>query len=356
MENNDNPQEADAHSPSRMEALMKNCKLQKNKEEVKQRLVQSGTDFILVFWKVLSALEENIQSNADVSVATLMAYMAEVLHCIFFLGHIHEMPINPKTFFQNDRLFQIFKRQFPEPFEHYSTHLPKRTPFSILLDMVSKVKGHTDHRTILSQVEEVKKKLTEKSKDNQFVNNYSLTASVICMSYFCTPEKGFNYGASLSCSGKVETKIMIALSCIKTWNDAVAHAVCHAKKGGFIKFPDGVTCQAYIYDLKSGYNIEKAPCKKCHGMFRNVNFLPPPSEWPKGQDWQYGNCAETESLSHLLNTEQNVRNAIKAFKTHEVIINREEIVQEAKKNVTQLLNSRKFRIQLDDFKFFAVQN
>ncbi len=31
---------------------------------------------------------------------------------------------------------EIIKQEFPEPFRKYKSHLPKRTPFSILLDIV----------------------------------------------------------------------------------------------------------------------------------------------------------------------------------------------------------------------------
>ncbi len=32
---------------------------------------------------------------------------------------------------------EIIKQEFPEPFRKYKSHLPKRTPFSILLDIVT---------------------------------------------------------------------------------------------------------------------------------------------------------------------------------------------------------------------------
>ncbi|MGH0182337.1 UNVERIFIED_CONTAM: hypothetical protein FKN15_009148 [Acipenser sinensis] len=59
-----------------------------------------------------------------------------VLHSIFFLGNINDVKIDPMEFFTH-KVGEEIKKKFPEVFEKYDTHLPTRTPFSILLDAVS---------------------------------------------------------------------------------------------------------------------------------------------------------------------------------------------------------------------------
>lgn len=78
-----------------------------------------------------------------------------MLHSIFFLGYICNPKLTPSEFFRKstiDKLKELFPESsqnltlelkdelmelFPEPFEKYKSHLPTRTPFSILLNMVS---------------------------------------------------------------------------------------------------------------------------------------------------------------------------------------------------------------------------
>lgn len=60
-----------------------------------------------------------------------------MLHSIFFLGYIYDSSLTPDMFFTKPTSCAFVKEKFPEPFEKYKTHLPTRTPFSILLNMVS---------------------------------------------------------------------------------------------------------------------------------------------------------------------------------------------------------------------------
>lgn len=107
------------------------------------------------------------------------------------------------------------------------------------------------------------------------------------------------YGASLSCKGWAQRRIMIDVSCLETWHPAVAYAVYHGGTGKAIIFPDGVWSKAMRFDHQFLQYQEKPPCRKCRQMFQKVNFRPCP-RGHRQEKWQYGNCAETEAFSKLL--------------------------------------------------------
>ncbi|KAK6471011.1 hypothetical protein HHUSO_G29909 [Huso huso] len=316
----------------------------KDDSNTRQRLIKSGLNFILEFGKHIQ-FESDLERRKEV--------MTEVLHCIFFLGHIYKNPVPPEIFFPTKELLQLSKELFPRAFQQYASHLPTRTPFSILLDLVSRMNGSTNSEAILNHLAQIKKALQD---DDQTENNYTLTATVITECYLKEEGQKWFYGASLSCSGSVETRIMIALSCIQTWNDAVAHAVWNAKKRkSYIRFPKDVFCTAYKIDPKSDSYVMIAPCSKCYRIFTDVTFKPPFSGERGSERFRLGNCAETESLSHLLDAEENVRNETRAYLGgKEVTVNRARIIKDAKLKAKELLGPRHFEITGDIFKFFPV--
>lgn len=72
-----------------------------------------------------------------------------MLHSIFFLGYIYDSQLTPSKFIPNHELQTVMEKTFPETFKKYKSHLPTRTPFSILLNMVSqKVKVHPNKRHV----------------------------------------------------------------------------------------------------------------------------------------------------------------------------------------------------------------
>ncbi|MGH0124638.1 UNVERIFIED_CONTAM: hypothetical protein FKN15_057782 [Acipenser sinensis] len=308
----------------------------------RQRLIKSGLNFILEFGKHIQ-FESHLERRKEV--------MTEVLHCIFFLGHIYKNPVPPMDFFTTEENIQEYKELFPRAFQQHASHLPTRTPFSILLDLVSK--GFTNSKAILNHLAQIKKALQD---DDQAENNYTLTATVITECYSGQGQERF-YGASLSCSGGVETRIMIALSCIQTWNDAVAHAVWNAeKRKSYIRFPKDVFCTAYKIDPKSASYVMIAPCSKCNTIFTDVKFKPTFSGERDSKRFRFGNCAETESLSHLLDAKENVRNETRAYLDEkEVTVDRASIIKDAKLKAKELLGPRHFKITGDIFKFFQSQ-
>ncbi|XP_041095148.1 uncharacterized protein LOC121307095 isoform X2 [Polyodon spathula] len=308
----------------------------KEEIETRNRLIKSGINFIMEFSKLINSSQKEL--------------MAEVLHCIFFLGHIYKNPVRPEDFFIGENM-DLFKKHFPRVFQQYNSHLPTRTPFSILLDLVSKNEGSTNSEAILNHLSQINTNLQD---GNQAHNDYTLAATVITECY--SNRQGCFYGASLSCSGKVEIKIMIALSCIQTWNDAVAHAVWNAEKKGYIKFPPKVNCTAYKINPESDFYDSIPPCSNCNTIFKDVTFKPPFSSEKHSERFAFGNCAETESLSHLLDADKNVRiETIAYIDTEEVIVDRASIRKEAKEKAKKLLGARNFKITDDKFNFFQAQ-
>ncbi|XP_053345797.1 uncharacterized protein LOC128515698 [Clarias gariepinus] len=258
---------------------------------------------------------------------SLLVYMKEMLHSIFFLAYIHDRSLTPSEILESkepqetpgkhnttSKLHDLIWKKFPEPFEQYKTNLPTRTPFSILLHMME-ILYHT--------AEEIKKELLILLKKLKFPNPlhrpgskkeeyYTLESTVICVCFDSgsssdsTPKKYF--GASLSCRKRNTKRIMIDVSCLKTWDEYVSHAVMSFTPEGVarelpssITFPESVECQAYIRDWKKNVYKERRPCLNCKKLFNLKDADPNKVDHP------YGNCAETECLSKLLLNNQYTR-------------------------------------------------
>ncbi|KAI4876217.1 hypothetical protein NFI96_017962 [Prochilodus magdalenae] len=235
----------------------------------------------------------------------LSVYMDEMLHSIFFLGHIHGNHGNrltPKDFFTHTSL-PIMSYLFPEPFIKYNSHLPTRTPFSILLHIME---------ILYSTEERIKKGLQELLGEMKFPNPlhqpgskkeqyYTLESTVICV---CSDSDSQEYyGASLCCRKGPAKGILIGLSCLKTWHEYVSHAVMSFTSGApsdGITFPKSLRCQAFYRDWKENVYKEKRACWNCKQLFNLQDADEDKVEHP------FGNCAETECLSKLLINNQHV--------------------------------------------------
>ncbi|KAJ7991689.1 hypothetical protein DPEC_G00286490 [Dallia pectoralis] len=79
--------------------------------------------------RIIKAYEEEEYDN----VISLFKYLDEFLHSIFCIGWIDKERI-PQMIFKH--LEARVEKIFPKPFEKYRTQLPKRTPFSCLLDVI----------------------------------------------------------------------------------------------------------------------------------------------------------------------------------------------------------------------------
>nr|XP_047906243.1 uncharacterized protein LOC106046794 isoform X2 [Anser cygnoides]XP_047906244.1 uncharacterized protein LOC106046794 isoform X2 [Anser cygnoides] len=286
LHQNQGPGRAPAQDARRM--------LAEREERRKSQLQMSGNLFIKQFLVLL----HQTQPAEDIK----KQYIEKVLHTVFFFGRVHKRVVEP-TDFLGPAVCQTLQAKFPRPFQQYGTHLPGLTPYSILLQFGSEVAGCSTQEQMESFLRDFNKTLQEKleREANMKPSEFVFRAAIVAFSIYRDPEDGaappLFYGASLSCSGLLEKKIMIDVLCIKTWHKAVAFAVHHAEDDLAIVFPDGVECRAFYYS--HGAFAEKQPCMKCREMF-HVDFQPPADSTKEDCPWPYGNCAENETLSKLL--------------------------------------------------------
>ncbi|XP_036423163.1 uncharacterized protein LOC118806024 isoform X2 [Colossoma macropomum] len=265
-----------------------------NRENNRESLKTCG---LLLIQKMMMRIAREGQGNKK-----LCMYMDEMLHSIFFLGHIYEHRLTPREFFSLPKVLETVSSSFSEPFKKYSSHLPTRTPFSILLDMME----------ILYSTKRLKEELLHLLKEMKFPNPlhkpgskqeqyYTLESTVICECSDSDSQK--YYGASLCCRKGAAKEILIDLSCLQLWHKYVSHAVMSFSSGGGdgITFPGSLRCQAYVRDRKRNVYEEKQPCSNCGRMFNLQDANPDKVEYP------FGNCAETECLSKLLINNQYMR-------------------------------------------------
>ncbi|TSO05470.1 Growth factor receptor-bound protein 10 [Bagarius yarrelli] len=91
------------------------------------------------------------------SLQEIQRNQSKMLHSIFFLGYIHKPTLTPENFLNNTSLSEIALKLFPGPIKKYRTHLPFRTPFSILLDMMEII--HGTEEKMLTEIPLLLKKL-----------------------------------------------------------------------------------------------------------------------------------------------------------------------------------------------------
>ncbi|XP_033980956.1 uncharacterized protein LOC117478148 [Trematomus bernacchii] len=263
----------------------------------------------------------------------------EILHSIFFLGKINTPPISPDRIV-NEGLYDKLKDSYPQPFELYSSQLPRRSPFSCLLDMIVFLEGRENEN-------EIKQKLQEIIRDLKLHKGAPLVSSTICVSQK-NPNSARYYGVSMSTSSKVPRQIMIAASCLPgSWDSHVAGAVMSFNQDknkksyfdGTIKLPEHVTCKAYSLH---GEGAPMQPCKSCVELFGLVGN--------KTTGYAHGNCAEVESVSNLFKTDAEVREQARPTSEKFTDDNRSK----AEKSVRDyLMNEREIRHFSRDFEFYT---
>ncbi|XP_031584929.1 uncharacterized protein LOC116311856 isoform X1 [Oreochromis aureus] len=272
----------------------------------------------------------NVSNNTPENTTELMD---EILHSIFFLGTINKPAYTPEQILGDK--FAELKALYPNPFDCYFSQLPRRSPFSCVLDMIVRLRGHENEEDIKATLQELILYLREDAQSEQ----KCLFSSVICISQ---ADQGTvkHYGVSMSTSNKDARGIMVAVSCCHEWDEYVAGAVMtyfpNRKKNkrkdkteidGTIKLPRSVMCRAF--SLLNGE--EMLPCKSCATLFS--------LETTENQVWPYGNCAEPECLSNLFKNEAQVKDKVNLQKPESWTAKDKEI---AKKMVlTSLKNSLK---------------
>ncbi|XP_052543540.1 uncharacterized protein LOC128082905 isoform X3 [Tympanuchus pallidicinctus] len=278
----------------------------------------------------------------------------QVLHAVFFFGRMNQRQIEPNEFLLSQP-FQNLKENYPRSFQEYNTHLPTTSPYSILLQFGKEVAGCNTQEEMESFLHEFNSAVeiaihlqAHRMSPSEFV----FRAAVVAYSFYREPKEPENkasfpifYGASVSCRGMMEKKIMISILCLRTWHKAVAFAVYHGQDNLVIVFPDEVQCRAFCYS--NGVFIEKPPCVNCKMMY-HVNFQPYEGDTRENVPWPHGNCAENESLSKLLQGTTGLQEKVVSKDTS--VINNppqnnyQAIEQEFENNIQQNLRNQLIRL------------
>ncbi|KAK1880618.1 3-dehydroquinate synthase [Dissostichus eleginoides] len=254
----------------------------------------------------------------------------EILHSIFFLGMINAPPFSPEDIFTDSEMLGALRLYYPLPFQHYSSQLPRRTPFSCVLDMIVFLEGRENE-------EEIKQKLQEIITELHLKKMEPLVSSTICVSQK-NPNSEKYYGVSMSTSGRDPGRIMVAASCLPgSWDSYVAGAVMtfNPKKrmrsyfDGTIKLPEPVTCKAY--SLHGGGPVVP-PCKSCRVVWFGRKDM---NEFP------YGNCAEVESVSNLFKNDKEVREQARPTSEKVTTKNRSKAEKSVREDLRNLLKTFK---------------
>lgn len=164
-----------------------------------------------------------------------------------------------------------------------------------------------------------------------------LVSYMICVSQFNDSVK--QYGVSMS-NVKKNKNIFIGATCSSGfWNNYVVDAVMtyypvreqrRDDFNGTFTLPDGVTCKAY----KISDGTVKNPCGLCRNLFGLSPQLDADETAP---EYRYGNCAEAESLSHLLNKNAEITPSLRG-----TLNDREEVITHVQEVLNQELKSVHF--------------
>ncbi|XP_060700566.1 uncharacterized protein LOC132827836 [Hemiscyllium ocellatum] len=300
------------------------------------------------------------------------AYFEEILHIILFYGQINHPKVDPEEILQENN--HQLSEMYSDVFEMCRTHIPKRPPFTVLLDAIVEIVGtrHEDNvlPCLLLTINDM-----EVPNDNKLCRNI-FVSTVINLCYFYDEHmrsRTHNYfGASVSYRGARQKKIMIDILCCYTWHRDISWAVCvanhyeqnaftfppHVRSMAFNIYTHGQSTQAKqrVESLLASFRdypvprflkiaeqvgslVPRAPCGRCFKMFPNIQFYPSHRE---PAFWEHGNCAECESLSQLLSSHEQI--VTKLHRDH-FQIGRDELINTKNRRLQQNLQLLKFRIR-----------
>ncbi|GLD57958.1 uncharacterized protein AKAME5_001012000 [Lates japonicus] len=254
-----------------------------------------------IFRKNSFIIIEEVLELSDQTEEDTTMLVDEILHSIFFLGEINDPPYSPDDIFDDEEMLNVLRECYPRPFDLYSSQLPKRSPFSCVLDMIVHLIGQENEREITGTLQELIGQLSRGPKAKHLIS------FAVCVSQNTEISDSVRYyGVSMSTSGRPPGQIIAAASCLSAWDSHVADAVMtyypdKTKKSyfdGTIRLPDNIRCQAF----KLSDATEVPPCRSCGNLFG--------LRTTESKEWAYGNCAEAESLSNLLKNEIQVKKQI----------------------------------------------
>ncbi|KAF6737118.1 hypothetical protein FQA47_019723 [Oryzias melastigma] len=242
---------------------------------------------------ITEMLELNNRTQQDTSML-----VEEILHSVFFLGQIYSPSFSPRSLLDDD-MFDALEKEYPQPFQLYSTRLPRRSPFSCLLEMVVCFYGQENEDQIRNKLKDVVHQMKEGS------SSQILFSSTICISH--THNSCRYYGVSMSTRGRSAGEILVAASCFSNWHRSVSDAVMtyypdKQKKSYFsrnMQLPPDVKCE--VFNISEGRPMDL--CRSCSDLFGLDTTVK--------KRWGYGHCAEAESLSNLFKGEPRVIEQLK---------------------------------------------
>ncbi|KAG5260514.1 hypothetical protein AALO_G00308500 [Alosa alosa] len=175
-----------------------------------------------------------------------------MIHSILFSIHILDETITWDKMVTPE-VAKILRKDFDTAIEGSQNQLPRRTPFSCLLDMIVQVEGK--EFATLKKASEIFQKINTKSKNQ-------LTGKKICITYCEENKQIFSFGASIMHAENKYKEIWIFLSCLHTWHPHVSYAVmkCSRKETREKTFP-GLQASITAYDINT--SDEENPCDVC---------------------------------------------------------------------------------------------
>ncbi|XP_072415182.1 uncharacterized protein [Chiloscyllium punctatum] len=322
----------------------------------------------------LQTAKNIIQSAADegaIDQPKATAYIKEILHIILFYGQINRPKVDPEEILQESN--RELSARYPDVFEMCRTHIPRRPPFTVLLDMIVDIVGTRHEDNVLPRLLSTINDMEVPNGDTLCRNIFVSTVINLC--YFNDELMGSRtpnyFGASVSCRGDRQRKIMIDILCCYTWHSDISWAVCVANQydQNAFRFPPRVRSMAFniftrgqstqanqrvenllarfgdqqvprflqiardVNDRKFGSLVPRAPCERCFEMFPNIQFYPF-YQAAEHAHWEYGNCAECESLSQLLKSQDQI---VTRLHRNQFPTGRDELINAKNTRLTQNL-------------------
>ncbi|XP_048466789.1 uncharacterized protein LOC109939086 [Rhincodon typus] len=225
------------------------------------------------------------------------------------------------------REIQLLSEKYPDVFQKYNTHLPKRPPYAVLLDAVVKIIG-TNINGVLKCLTDLNHQMLVKftgTSCNKLGNIFISEVISCCCLWDVTPRENIDnyFGTLLSLRGRQQKEIMIDILCYQTWHEYIRLAICSYKTFNKIpfRFCPEFRCETVRklpavdktpgsqHDLPSGvqpYNShESSSYKSCSDMIY-INNSP---------YFKFGISPEFESLSQLLYANQQVVEKLECLDT-----------------------------------------
>ncbi|XP_074543146.1 uncharacterized protein LOC141803134 isoform X2 [Halichoeres trimaculatus] len=241
----------------------------------------------------------------------------ECLHSIFFAGMIHKPRYEPKDIVSDAKMLAALENCYSRPFELCFTQLPKRSPFSCVLDMFVhqvRVEGNREE-----EEHRVREQLQTFIKELRKGGAKKMISAAICVSQ------------KLDSSSDSYVADAVMTYCPEKEKKAYFD--------GTLQLQELIRCETF--SLGRGEHMD--PCRSCGNLFGLTTG--------SVKVWPYGHCAEAESISNLLKSQNDLRQrATPKFKNY-TVGNRQSAKDSVSKHLKDLLRNTVFEAW--DFGFYT---